>query len=148
MAKSLCQKCNAMCCRYIALEIDEPETRDEFDDVRWYLTHEGVSVFVEKGKWHVSFAGSCRHIDDKHRCSIYETRPKICRKYKTDGCDRTSDEYDYELHFTNDAQMLEYMRVKFDNMKMQIGAAAKGKKKLAGKKSAKPRSNKSAGRVA
>ena len=44
----LCDQCSALCCRYFALEIDEPETRSQFDDVGWYLVHENVVVFVEK----------------------------------------------------------------------------------------------------
>jgi Fe-S-cluster containining protein len=114
--KPLCTKCTAMCCRYVALPIENPKTRSDYDDIRWYLAHENVTVFVEKGDWYINFNSACRHIDRDHRCGIYENRPKICRKYTTNKCDITSDEYDYELHFTNDRQMQEYMNVKFDNM--------------------------------
>ena len=137
---NLCKKCSAMCCKYIALEIDTPESRDEYENIRWYLAHHGVSVFVEKKKWYVSFAGECRHIDKNNMCSIYEKRPKICRKYTTEGCDRTSNEYDYQYHFTDDKQMEEYMKVKFDNMKIQLGKdtavkkATKAKAKVRRKK--------------
>ena len=30
-------------------------------------------------------------------------------------CDLTQGEYDYELHFTDDKQMEEYMKIRFDN---------------------------------
>ena len=45
----LCEHCTAVCCRYIALPIDTPQERSDFDDIRWYLLHEGISVFVEDG---------------------------------------------------------------------------------------------------
>ncbi len=107
-----------MCCRYFALPIDTPEDRADFDDIRWYLCHDGITVFVEDGDWYLNVKNKCRHLLPKeHRCAIYDNRPKICRKYKTADCDLTEGEYDYELHFTTDRDMEEYMKLKFDNNK-------------------------------
>ena len=50
---------------------------------------------------------------------VYDKRPKICRKYKYKDCDFVEGEYDYELHFTDDKQMAEYIRIKFDNNKIE-----------------------------
>jgi len=111
--KTPCQRCTGLCCRYFALPIDNPEDWKDFDDIRWYLTHENVSIFVEEGQWYLNVNNSCKHLDKDCRCGIYEMRPKICRYYKTDDCDFTGDNYQYELHFTNDSQMEEYMRIKF-----------------------------------
>ena len=114
--KSQCEKCTGLCCRYFALPIETPETRDDFDDIRWYLCHKDVTVFVEDGDWYVNIKNKCRHLSEKdYRCLIYEKRPKICRKYKHADCDFVEGEYDYELHFTNDKEMEEYIRIKFDN---------------------------------
>lgn len=118
--KNLCEKCTGMCCRYFALQIDTPEDRDDYEDIRWYLCHEDVSVFVEEGSWYVSIKNKCRHLsDDNYKCTIYSKRPKICRSYDNGGCDFTSGEYDYELHFTDDRQMQEYIKIKFDNNKIK-----------------------------
>jgi Fe-S-cluster containining protein len=114
--KNLCEKCTGMCCRYIALPIETPEDRSDFDDIRWYLCHENISVFVEQGDWYLNVKTNCRNLSETdYKCKIYDKRPKICRGYKTDDCDMTDADYDYELHFTSDQQMEEYMRVKFDN---------------------------------
>ena len=114
--KSQCDKCMGLCCRYFALPIDTPETKADYDDIRWYLCHEGISVFVEKGDWYISMKNMCRHLSDKdHKCLIYDRRPKICRKYKHVDCDFVEGEYEYELHFTSDREMDEYIRIKFDN---------------------------------
>jgi Fe-S-cluster containining protein len=133
--KGQCDKCTGLCCRYFALPIDTPETRDDYDDIRWYLCHEGVSVFVEDGDWYLNITKcKCRHLSEKdHRCLIYDRRPKICRKYRHDNCDFVQGEYDYELHFTNDQQMAEYIRVKFDNNLTEKRRAKRNAKKKKGK---------------
>ncbi len=115
-AKGQCEKCTGLCCRYFALPIETPETREDYDDIRWYLSHEDISVFVEDGDWYLSVGRKCRHLSEKnHKCLIYDRRPKICRKYRHVNCDAVVGEYDYELHFTSDREMDEYIRIKFDN---------------------------------
>ena len=114
--KSLCEKCTGLCCRYFALPIETPEDREDYDDIRWYLCHKDVTVFVEDGDWYINIKNKCRHLSEKdYKCKIYETRPRLCRGYTTDNCDLTEGEYDYSLHFTNDKQMAEYISIKFDN---------------------------------
>jgi Fe-S-cluster containining protein len=113
----LCDKCNGKCCRYFALPIDTPKTKGDYDDIRWFLCHKGISVFVEDGDWYISISGKCRYLTNgDHRCAIYETRPRICRGYRTKECDRIEGQYDYELHFINDRQMEEYIKMKFGGL--------------------------------
>lgn len=106
----LCEHCTAACCRYVALPIETPDTRAEFDDIRWYLIHANISVFVEDGEWFISFATPCRHLQADHRCGIYQTRPAICRKYTADNCDYHSGDYGWELHFTSPEHLDQYVR--------------------------------------
>ncbi len=108
MADSLCTQCAALCCRYFALPIDNPETRREYEDIRWYLCHENVVVFIEKSQWYVGILNRCKHLMDDNRCGIYETRPTICRGYSTDNCDYHGGEYDYKQLFTSAEQLREY----------------------------------------
>lgn len=109
-----CERCTGRCCGYFAQPIETPEDWDDFDDIRWYLCHEHVSVFVEDGDWYLNVENKCRYLSEEdYRCHNYELRPKICRDYDTDGCDLTGDGYDYELHFLDDKQMEEYMKIKF-----------------------------------
>ena len=133
--KSQCHKCTGLCCRYFALPIETPETREDFDDIRWYLCHKDITVFVEDGDWYVNVKNKCRHLSETdYRWAIYDKRPGICRKYKHADCDFVEGEYDYELHFTNDQEMAEYIRIKFDNNvieKPRPGKRQKGKKKRA-----------------
>ncbi len=114
--KNLCDKCTGLCCRYIALPIENPETREEHEDIRWYLCHEDIAVFVEDDEWYINIKNKCKYLcENEHHCKIYDKRPKICRKYRTKDCEFTSDEYGYDMHFTDDKQMEEYIKIKFDN---------------------------------
>ncbi len=131
--KSLCDKCTGLCCRYFALPIETPEDREDYDDIRWYLCHKNVSVFVEDGDWYINLKNKCRHLSEKdYKCKIYAKRPKICRGYTVKDCDFVEGDYDYELHFTNDKQMEEYIKVKFGN---NINKNKKNKKQRSRKKS-------------
>ena len=46
--KVLCEYCSAKCCRYFALPLEEPTTREEFEYIRWFLLHEYATVFTEE----------------------------------------------------------------------------------------------------
>lgn len=114
--KILCTKCTGLCCRYFALPIDTPEDWGDYDDIRWYLAHEDVTVFVEDGDWYLNVINKCRYLSEKdYKCGNYDLRPRICRGYETETCDHISDDYDYdyEMNFTSDTQMEEYMKIKF-----------------------------------
>ncbi len=125
-----CTKCTGLCCRYFALPLDNPEDWKDYDDIRWYLCHEHTSVFVEGGQWYLNVNSKCRHLsEESHRCQMYGLRPKICRGYDTKNCDRSSDDYGYELHFTSDKQMEEYMRIKFGSKVFDKLEMTKKKKK-------------------
>jgi len=94
-----------------------------------------VSVFVEDGDWYLNVKNTCRYLSEKDfRCGNYNLRPRICRKYETDNCDLTGDDYGYELHFTNDRQMEEYMRIKFGDKVFDKLEPKKRKKKKAKKR--------------
>lgn len=113
---NLCDKCTGLCCRYFALPIEDPETKEDYNDIRWYLCHEDITVFVEDGDWYINIKNKCKYLSENdYNCKIYGERPRICRGYSTQNCDLTEGEYDYEMHFLNDKQMEEYIRIKFDN---------------------------------
>ena len=117
--RDLCSDCEGLCCKYIAFPLDNPQSRKDYDDIRWYLCHEGVSVFLEEGQWYVSVANGCKYLcKETKKCLIYENRPEICKNFEADGCEFRSTEYGYDLHFTTDKQMQEYIKIKFDNNKI------------------------------
>ena len=128
--KVLCEKCHGLCCRYFALPIETPEDKSDYDDIRWYLCHKNITVFVEDGDWYLNIKNKCRHLSNgDHKCAIYKKRPKICRGYTTRDCDLIEGEYDYELHFTDDKQMEEYVKIKFGNNISEKHTQKKGKRR-------------------
>ena len=138
MGSILCEHCVAACCRYLALPIDKPTTKRDFDDIRWYLMHENVTVFVEDGDWYIQYQTRCKSLGPDNRCTIYDTRPQICEEYKANGCDYQGGEYGYDHFFTHAKQIEDFYRRKKG---VELGAreqptAKKSRKKGPRKKSA------------
>lgn len=106
--ENLCEKCAALCCRYIALPIDNPDDVRDYDNIRWYLMHENIVVFVEEEQWYIGIFAKCKHLQPDNRCGVYLTRPRICRGYNTDNCDYHGGDYNYSDLFTSADQLREY----------------------------------------
>lgn len=123
MSEQPCSKCNALCCRHIAIEIDRPVNKKDYDNIRWYLIHKKVSVFVDhKRKWYIKFDTPCEHIV-KNRCGIYETRPRICREYPEDGydCEKQGEGNYYTQLFEDEQSFCEYLDSKNKNWRYKQG---------------------------
>ena len=127
----LCDHCTAKCCRYFALPIDTPESREEYDYIHWYLLHERTTIFVDDGTWYLLIHTPCRHLQPNNLCGIYQSRPQICREYTTDGCEY-EENWTYQQYFETPEQFEEYCEA--------IGRPSmiKGQKKRRGIRSPKP----------
>lgn len=130
MGTCLCEHCTAVCCHYISLEIDEPETPRDFDDIRWYLLHDGISVYVDGGRWYLQIETRCRELQPDGRCGIYPRRPAICREYRTDNCDYHSGAYDYEHYFDSAEKLEAYVREHFARRPRRRRASRNGAARL------------------
>jgi Fe-S-cluster containining protein len=104
---NLCEHCTAKCCHYFALSIETPRNAKDFDYIRWYLLHDRATVFVEDEDWYLLVHTTCKHLQNDHRCGIYETRPQICRDYTTDSCEY-EDDWTYDQYFETPEQVAEY----------------------------------------
>lgn len=103
----LCTYCPAKCCRYFALTIDTPKSWNDFEYVRWYLLHEGATVFTEDDSWYLLVHNRCKNLRDDNLCAAYETRPQVCRDYSTKDCEY-EDEWVYEHYWETPEQIEEY----------------------------------------
>jgi Fe-S-cluster containining protein len=112
MGSICCEHCTAVCCHYLALPLDPPETSRDFDDIRWYLMHKGVSVFIEDGDWYIQLPTVCENLRPDNLCGIYDRRPKICREYKAGECDYAGGAYGYELLLQCEQDLLDYLESK------------------------------------
>lgn len=82
-----CLTC-ALCCSYIAVAIDAPDSVRSATEILWHLYHDHVSVYRDSDdEWMVQFETRCRHLLQDNKCAIYETRPPICRTYSEVTCE-------------------------------------------------------------
>lgn len=102
-----CLSC-ALCCTYVAVEIDGPSSVRSATDILWYLYHGGVSIYVDDEGWMVQIDTRCRHLQDDNKCGVYENRPPMCRSYSEKSCEVNADEVGVTFH--NAEEYLEYLK--------------------------------------
>jgi Fe-S-cluster containining protein len=91
VGKNPCDGCD-LCCRHVAVEIDTPETKKEYDQIRWFLLHKYVWIFIDNDDtWNMQVNTPCEKLDENGMCSYYKKRPMICREYSADCCERHGD---------------------------------------------------------
>jgi Fe-S-cluster containining protein len=83
-----CARCMALCCNYVSREIDPPTTRRDYDNLRWYLMHPGVRVYLDdEGCWFLQLMSRCSNLGEDNLCQVYEERPQICRELQPNECE-------------------------------------------------------------
>ncbi|OHD65326.1 MAG: hypothetical protein A2176_15440 [Spirochaetes bacterium RBG_13_51_14] len=103
-----CGDCGGRCCQYTAIEIDRPVSKTAYDNIRWYLCHTDVHVFVDHDrKWHVEFRSRCENLAVDHTCRIYDDRPQLCRNHGNaeDECEYYDSPY---LHYFSSREEFEH----------------------------------------
>ena len=142
-----CHKCPSLCCRYFALEIDEPEDEEDFESLRWYLLHERSWIWVDDGDWYLQIDNPCRALAADGSCADYKRRPSICREYGTKEfldhpddplCDYFGQGESHDLEFREPAEITVYAKRflarKEAERKRRSAAARKGWKKRRARK--------------
>ena len=106
-----CDECGGECCKKLAFHVEAPATRNDFEDMKWYLYHEGAIVYIDnEGDWMVQVQIRCSKLDKNGRCTIYEKRPPICRDSKVEECEKNANEM--SIVFRNVKELEEYMKEK------------------------------------
>lgn len=103
-----CKSCPAMCCKYIALEIDTPRDMEDYDNLRWYLLHKNVSIYVTDRKWHLCVDVPCRYLK-RNRCTIHETKPALCKMHDPEECEFANPDFKLDLEFRGWEDLKAYM---------------------------------------
>ena len=97
MGKNLCDECD-LCCRHIAVEIDKPETKKEYDQIKWFLLHKEVWVFIDNdNSWNLQVNNKCEKLGQDGFCTYYKKRPAICRDYSADSCEKNGDGKSFKI---------------------------------------------------
>ena len=105
-----CYSCPALCCKYVALQIDTPTCKKDWSNLLWYLHHENIKIFVDQeDDWMIEFSTLCKNLGEDDKCQIYEKRPKVCRRLTTKECEFHNEESPYKLVFKNADQLIQYL---------------------------------------
>jgi len=113
MQKMECKKCNAYCCRHVAIVVDTPKFLDDYDNIRWYLLHKNVWVSIgHDDSWTVEFRTPCRKIAPDYKCADYKNRPEICKNYpaKNEFCEGETTLPSYKKIFKNAVAFEKYLK--------------------------------------
>ena len=95
--KNPCDGCD-LCCRHVAVEIDAPESDKEYDQIRWFLLHKDIWVFVDNDdSWNMQVNRPCEKLTSDGSCGYYEKRPQICRDYSASSCERNGDGESFKI---------------------------------------------------
>ena len=89
-----CEKCTAICCHNLAMDITRPRTKHDKELLRWYLFYNTVNIYIKDHRWHLLMEARCIYLTKKSRCSIYPQRPQVCRDHSINECERTGEWYD------------------------------------------------------
>ncbi len=82
-----CEECKSKCCKYIAIETDAPDCLDDWDQIKWLLMHEGVSVYLDnEGDWIIEVITKCKNLGPDNNCKIYDIRPDLCQNHEINSC--------------------------------------------------------------
>ncbi|MFC1452731.1 YkgJ family cysteine cluster protein [Verrucomicrobiota bacterium] len=108
-----CVECGAKCCRYVALQIDDPTCKRDYDNIRWYLMHKGVFVFVDhEGDWYIEFETDCSRLGSDGLCRRYEERPRICREHGGGArlpCESAAEAEPHKVRFSEAVEFERYL---------------------------------------
>jgi len=123
----LCEGC-AQCCKYVAVEIDEPESIEDHERILGWLLHDNVKVFVEddeededENQWFLEFRTRCGALQDNLLCGTYTTRPNLCREYSPKDCPPNNPDGDGEnFVFWTPEDYLAYLRITSFSKKIDI----------------------------
>ena len=106
-----CEGCEAKCCRYVTVKIDEPKDNEDYEPILWYLIHENVEIFIDEEGWHILFNSKCKKLGDDFKCKDYDKRPQVCSDHKMESCERYNLE-DVFASFKSPKEFRKYMKNK------------------------------------
>ncbi|MFH1440269.1 MAG: YkgJ family cysteine cluster protein [Candidatus Woesearchaeota archaeon] len=110
-----CDRCKGQCCRTLAVQLDTPDSLEDYEDMFWYLYHQPCVVYIDMNdRWWIQLPTKCIKLDEKGRCTIYEKRPPVCRTSKVENCEMNEEEVKIMFKDVNDFQAY------FDEVKKQF----------------------------
>lgn len=116
-----CDTCEGDCCKYVCVEIDTPETKEDFEEIMWYVAHKNVWVYQDhEDDWYVEFKTECDYLENT-MCQIHPHNPNnktglrapyVCLEHSSKDCE-ADDGDPYQLVFKTVPEVVDYMKKKF-----------------------------------
>lgn len=98
------QDCGATCCRYITVGLPAPRARADWDEMRWWLAHEGVMLSKDEEGWLLHVQTRCKNLRANNRCGVYPHHMETCKTYDAAECEFTGP-LDYDLVLRNELDL-------------------------------------------
>lgn len=112
-----CEECNQECCKNVIVQIDTPETQEDWEDIKWQVAHENVRVIKDnEDDWCVEFITRCKHQASDGKCVIYENRPSICRAHDSECCIVNGEGEYYEVILSSIEDVEKYLKENPDSI--------------------------------
>lgn len=111
------QDCRARCCRYITISVATPRSREDWDEMRWWLAHAGVLVTKDEDGWSVHVETRCGNLGRGNACDVYPHHMKTCKDYDASHCEFTGP-LDYDLELESELDLARYL----ERRKLKRGA--------------------------
>ncbi|MBI5179140.1 MAG: YkgJ family cysteine cluster protein [Nitrospinae bacterium] len=106
-----CETCPAVCCTYLSIIVEKPDSREHVEYLLWHILHGAVEVYLDTdGDWTVAFHNRCKHLKKDNRCAIYARRPSVCRTYSARGCHGGSFDESVKVHFRTPGEFMRYLK--------------------------------------
>jgi uncharacterized protein len=106
---TVCTKlCGARCCRYITVTVPAPRSEDDWDEVRWWLAHEGVMVTHDEDGWMLHVRTPCTNLRPDNACGVYPDHMLACQEYDPSDCEYTG-EVPFDVLLEREADLADYL---------------------------------------
>lgn len=87
-----CDECGGECCKKITFVLEDPETDDDIEDLKWYLYHETIKLYIDDEDDIIAEVPvKCKMLKDG-KCIIYEKRPPVCRQAEISDCEANNED--------------------------------------------------------
>ena len=103
------QDCKGACCRYITVEVPTPLGRADWDEMRWWLAHEGVMVTRDEDGWLLHVPTRCTNLRADNACGIYPHHMGTCKEYDAATCEFTGP-VEYDLCLASELDLAAYIQ--------------------------------------
>ncbi|MDD4250883.1 MAG: YkgJ family cysteine cluster protein [Candidatus ainarchaeum sp.] len=108
-----CKTCLADCCKEVAVSINTPKTKKDWDEIKWLVLHKNVQVYKDfENDWLVEFFTPCEKLSKTNKCTIYKKRPLICKEHQSKNCIKTGPQDYYKILFKTINDVEKYLQQK------------------------------------